>query len=353
MTKRIQWVDIARGIAILAVIVGHTLGPYSGGFLGSLIFAFHMPIFFVLSGYLYHPRAVRQEARNGAVNLLLPYLVTSLLILLVNWGALHVPRNGLITPHFTSTKQALLGILYGAGSDVFSPWHWQVQPIGAIWFLLSMFLAVQLFNATMQFTKRFKHVMIVRGGLVFLYALMGGILGNIVYLPWAFNAALLSQFFLFSGYVLRRYDVIQQLSSVWYVFLGFMWLVSAFQGYFALTVPVSPNLFISTLGGVAASLCIIHLSEWLTKFQGTRVVNLLEKYGRLSLIILCFHLIDLDVVGIEGWLFNEVVPLVGNWLATVIGITYRIGFATFWMVMIPKVPVLRAGFLPRKYLTKK
>ncbi len=27
MRKRIEWIDIAKGIAILAVVVGHTLGP--------------------------------------------------------------------------------------------------------------------------------------------------------------------------------------------------------------------------------------------------------------------------------------------------------------------------------------
>ncbi|WP_270224197.1 acyltransferase family protein [Lactiplantibacillus pentosus] len=52
MAKRIEWIDIAKGIAILAVVVGHTLGPYNGQLFGSLIFAFHMPIFFMLSGYL-------------------------------------------------------------------------------------------------------------------------------------------------------------------------------------------------------------------------------------------------------------------------------------------------------------
>lgn len=47
MGKRIEWVDLAKGIAILAVITGHE----TSGFIKFLIFSFHMPIFFILSGY--------------------------------------------------------------------------------------------------------------------------------------------------------------------------------------------------------------------------------------------------------------------------------------------------------------
>lgn len=67
MRKRIEWIDIAKGTAILAVVIGHTLGPYNGQFFGSLIFAFHMPIFFMLSGYLYHSRPARQECQLASL----------------------------------------------------------------------------------------------------------------------------------------------------------------------------------------------------------------------------------------------------------------------------------------------
>jgi fucose 4-O-acetylase-like acetyltransferase len=45
--KRIEWVDTAKGIGILLVILGHTiLLP----FISVPIYAFHMPLFFLLSG---------------------------------------------------------------------------------------------------------------------------------------------------------------------------------------------------------------------------------------------------------------------------------------------------------------
>ncbi|MFC0423419.1 hypothetical protein [Lactiplantibacillus plajomi] len=60
----------------------------------------------------------------------------------LNWLALQLPANSLLHAPFVSTKQGLVAVLYDGGSTIFNPWGWQIQPIGAIWFLLSMFIAI-------------------------------------------------------------------------------------------------------------------------------------------------------------------------------------------------------------------
>jgi fucose 4-O-acetylase-like acetyltransferase len=42
--------DIMKGIGIVAMIVGHCILPYS---LSHYIYAWHMPLFFFVSGYFY------------------------------------------------------------------------------------------------------------------------------------------------------------------------------------------------------------------------------------------------------------------------------------------------------------
>ena len=49
MTNRYEHVDIARGIAILLVVMGHSCSSTSGD-LNRMILGFHMPLFFFLSG---------------------------------------------------------------------------------------------------------------------------------------------------------------------------------------------------------------------------------------------------------------------------------------------------------------
>lgn len=52
--KRLRYIDVGRGIGMMLVVLGHTVNP--GSLLWKAIFAFHMPLFFMLSGYLYKQR---------------------------------------------------------------------------------------------------------------------------------------------------------------------------------------------------------------------------------------------------------------------------------------------------------
>ena len=47
--KRNQWVDVAKGIAIILMVLGHTAIPDS---LSRFIYSFHMPLFFIASGMM-------------------------------------------------------------------------------------------------------------------------------------------------------------------------------------------------------------------------------------------------------------------------------------------------------------
>jgi len=46
--NRIVWIDIAKGIAIILMVIGHSTIP---SWLSSFIWTFHMPLFFIASGW--------------------------------------------------------------------------------------------------------------------------------------------------------------------------------------------------------------------------------------------------------------------------------------------------------------
>lgn len=85
-----QWVDRAKGILILLVVLGHVVG--AGGNLAGgstaegllairkFIYTFHMPAFFLLSGLLWHDNRDRlsEFVFKKAVRLLVPYIVFGL-----------------------------------------------------------------------------------------------------------------------------------------------------------------------------------------------------------------------------------------------------------------------------------
>lgn len=81
--ERLDWVDAAKGLGIILVVVAHvwTRGPVR-----DFIYAFHMPLFFLLSGYMGKPRPPAETLRKLAVSMAVPYVAFLLLLALFDWG---------------------------------------------------------------------------------------------------------------------------------------------------------------------------------------------------------------------------------------------------------------------------
>ena len=50
--KRIEYIDIAKGLGIILVVIGHCIDGKT--FPGTWISSFHMPLFFILSGMCFN-----------------------------------------------------------------------------------------------------------------------------------------------------------------------------------------------------------------------------------------------------------------------------------------------------------
>ena len=78
---RIDWIDCAKGIGIILVIVGHTVlndnDALHQAIRGS-IFSFHMPLFFILSAITYSSSTDRasfvRKQKNAFRHLIVPML---------------------------------------------------------------------------------------------------------------------------------------------------------------------------------------------------------------------------------------------------------------------------------------
>jgi fucose 4-O-acetylase-like acetyltransferase len=71
LTKRQPWIDVLKGIGIVAVVVGHITFNRA---LVAQIFMFHMPLFFLVGGWLHDPAAPQRAYLAAKVrSLLVPY----------------------------------------------------------------------------------------------------------------------------------------------------------------------------------------------------------------------------------------------------------------------------------------
>lgn len=121
--KRIEWIDTSKGLGMIMVIAGHTFTlRYS-----SVLYSFHMPLFFLLSGLVYNSSkfsTFNSLVKNKAVQILKPWLVCYLISLAVSI-AIPAWRDAL------SWKQMLIE-LYTTNSNNINN--------SSIWYLVCLFV---------------------------------------------------------------------------------------------------------------------------------------------------------------------------------------------------------------------
>lgn len=356
MKKRIEWIDIARGIAIIAVIIGHSLGNYFPGKFANFIYAFHMPIFFILSGYLYHQQDSKKLMKKSFLNLVIPYIATVCLELCIIIFSRIVPNPILAPSRAHSIKEFAVSVLYAAGADTQIGNH-HIQAIGALWFLIAMFFGIQLFNQIMKLNIQ-KNGLIIKGSLTLLCALIGIFSARYLTLPFAIQPALLSQIFFFFGFIVKKYQLINKFGTLLIIVSMILWLIdSQFNlfGFVNAAAQNTQNTWLAILVGMLSSMVVIKFSILLDKILSfSRTIwlkRLLKFWGSQSLLILCFHLIDLDMVQIWPVIVGKF-SVVSYTFAIVCGIIYRITFASVFAVSMPKIPLLRNFYMNRQYPLK-
>lgn len=123
MKKRLEWIDLAKGIGIILMVIGHM--PSIPSAVHNWIFSFHMPLFFFLSGYMFKKKKVKVCFRNSIRKYLEPYFIYSVLFIIVDYIFFKD-----INAMKESTKRFLLG---QGGFDV-------------LWFFVSMFWIQTIYN---------------------------------------------------------------------------------------------------------------------------------------------------------------------------------------------------------------
>jgi fucose 4-O-acetylase-like acetyltransferase len=195
---KVKWIDITKGIGIILVILGHN---NFNQFLLSLIFSFHMPMFFFINGYLFHyvkyKKDVRRFIHKKFIRLVVPYFITNIFFLctytLLYFFKLYPAFNG------NSPIENLIGIFYGNGAPLNPPNMFTNQVNIPSWFLLGLFCASLLLYIIAYSHEKYGLPFSVF--LSFLIILFGIKISKYIFLPWSFDIACVSMIFMFLGYL--------------------------------------------------------------------------------------------------------------------------------------------------------
>jgi fucose 4-O-acetylase-like acetyltransferase len=269
MKQRLEYIDIAKGIGIILVVLSHSehweLMYYTS--------AFFVPIFFFCSGYTSARKNISLNTcfRRQAIKLLKPYLFFSILLLLC---------------FHDFSLRAIAGIVYsryclypfGTEPDIC---HFMIVGNYPMWFLTCMVIAYLLYDLLIYY-PRYQYWLIG----IYLVATTGATHLPIL-LPWSLDTAPLMAVVMYGGTMANRYLSPSMQKWEWTFIIPYLVLLP-----FCSDINISVRMYgFNMLTYLLAALtgCIVVI--WLTRhLQGTLVGKGLQQIGVHSLTIFCIEI---------------------------------------------------------------
>lgn len=341
---RQDWIDIAKGAGIVLVVLGHTAPPES--WLCRTIFSFHMPFFFLISGYLFNYPKYQGHATDLLTNrfqrLVLPYLASGMILFIYWLSVLYwlYPENPL-----NIFVLFLKFLAYGTGYPLKQ--YPSIPPCGTMWFLVCLFTGSLIFFGILNLIANRR--LLIQWLFVCFVSSYGYIVGtHIIYLPWSLDIALTSQVFIFAGYRLRLKESSPQArltsNPLVILFMLALLVLDILTGRFDLNQRYYGNPLLSFSGAIAGSVLFIHLMKKISGMNIRWFNSTFSYLGKMSLIILIFHSQD---SGHLQW--HKIFPwsdaLYKNWPAVFL---FRLAFSVMIIELFKRIPVIDKIFFQKE-----
>ncbi len=288
MNKRLEYIDIVKGIGIFLMVLGHSYSEDNASLIIKWLYSFHMPLFFIVSGVLYGIRynnsgKIYLNLKKKCLTLLLPYFIWNtayqlfLVILSVLGGA----------SLFITLKEHLIMVLQLNGS--------------AIWFLPSMFLAVIFFRFLI-----YKKIHIIYCISLTCIGILFPNMQN-VYLECILKAFIGTGFMAIGFYLYNIYN--KELPSY---LLIIVFIIHTYCTFMNGTVSIANrtffNPFLYVMDSCLGTLLIFNISMKLTS-NSLFIKNIIGLWGKNSIKVLCFHTFLIQIIRLLDYkLLNNILP---------------------------------------------
>lgn len=277
--QRDEIADISRGIGILLVIAGHV--PFYA-FQENLIYFFHMPLFFFLSGITRNKQAWQYSFRSGSY-LIANYIIYGLFFSIIGW--LYFEEN------LFKNLQRMASFM---PSQI-----WEITGFGVYWFILALAI-LKLCCASKFIYKSWPIGLLLFLMMPFLEEGLGSSRGFIIIGP-----ALLGLFFYQTGrfyepvlmFIRQKKWIAILASSILYFGLA-SYSIVALGGWQQKLVNLAHlqifNPFVVVLLSLSGILLVLASSFLFTSVSTFR--NVLSFYGRYSFILFTTHLFFIQIL---------------------------------------------------------
>ncbi len=261
---RNPWIDVAKGIAIILVVLGHTTIPH---FVSDFIWAFHMPCFFIASGWCtdWTKYKFGEYVKRKFYSLIVPFIVYSILVLLISCYL------GLIT---------------------FTDWLINGWSGFALWFIPVLFFSMIIAKVVMRTSNLSLQVV-----YVILLAMLGGFLNkHEIQLTWNISSVPYASALIILGSIFKKYTKYID-TPKWGIGVIGVLLTIVISHYYRMDMAynhVYPTS-IKTIAALSGTAMLFTLSSYIEKYTQF-LSRILQSIGKETYLILAFSQIIIVVM---------------------------------------------------------
>ena len=283
--SRVGWIDFAKGIGIILVIIGHSAIPKLTG----IIFSFHMPLFFIASGF-----TTNWKSYGGGLRVLLKSFKSLILPAYILYFIDQMIRYllGFKTWNIKTQLRISLFIYFENRERAFG----EGMRMGMVWFLITLALGKLLFGY-LHNRLNFRVLLLVSS----IISCCGVLIGQKIWLPFAFDIVMSIQVFICVGYILKRGAFFQIKNNKSVLFFGIGWIILigivAFFSDGHKYLEISPRFYplfpICYVCAIAGSIFTMMVSQILADLRPhIRVIEGIELLGKYSIYLFGVHYLD-------------------------------------------------------------
>jgi acyltransferase len=273
---RISWIDNAKAMALLLIMLGHTKFSVEYPNFDDYTSSFKIPLFFFISGYLVNNGHIKKGFNHffkiQIQRLLKPYL-SFWIISYLYWLPMSLTKSSQGLQAQSTLYTPIFGFFYGINETL--------QPNVVLWFFPCIFIT------SIFFFSLYKYINRNTGSIFLLITIIGLItayLGNNpkIRLPWNIEIALVALVFFSLGYICKNKNIIEKIlfdSSLYNLgiagsLLILLSLIVKFNGHVRMSGMIFGNpllFFVASIVGIFAAIYLCHILpknialEWISK----------------------------------------------------------------------------------------
>lgn len=275
MKNRVEWIDIAKGIGMVLVEMGHTYFPRS---ICLWILSFHMPLFFLLSGMTYSGDRynLKEFVLRKFKTIMIPYFIFNIVSVAIS---LVLSMISLETIDGFGTIKSIL-------------FNWGDRPV---WFLMCLFLTECLYFVIDNFfIKNMKYRKFVVMLILFIIAWLNNAMKFAVMLPFCLDIIPTSMLFIMLGSYINeaQWGRLCDKRIMPVMFFGNLITVVISTHFFDMTIFMVTNEYgnypLAIIGALLGSCFVFSVSKFMEK-TNTVLKKIVMFIGRNSIVFYGFH----------------------------------------------------------------